>query len=801
MLGRFNKAFGIARGWATASAQGTPTPPAVMPFPTVSTAPTVRLHTEQSTLATASGRITSMSDVANPSNPPATGTSTEGPLLLADDNGWPVARFNGFEWLSGGWSGSSGVTFDVRNTTVLLVCRVHRSRARPLFSIGSVAAGTGQNTGNALVRTVSSGLSAGYLGSQGAGIPGYASNRTYMIPGAELQVIAVRSSTTNLRLYVQDKTTTAGANSNITAGVQGYEIGRNAANNSPGTAGTWGEIDLYDALVYNSALSDAALDQIVGELMTGYGIQPTIGRVIMAGDSITFGLTAPSGENPAMWITRPGGSAQVPPGYNVIGVGVSGWAVSNLVTQRDDANTVFNELIPGGDNIVSVHIGTNNIDGGETAQQTYDALVPLLNTTTTGYLQRGWRVFVDRIIAYRNTTFQTQIEGYRALVSAPQFLTDTLSGPSQTFDGRVGVVNVSGFTFNGQTVFDTFANAQNINGAGPPPGEGAPDGSNLLVYTGPPSDVAHLRPLGNRFLAQAKRDGIAFASGAPTLNALSLTGTAVQNVSSTINIVGATAGSTISVQSGSLPPGMTLNSAARTISGTPPTIAKDNFTLRETLTGATNTPNDTALSIEVVAAPAGVTYVGATTAALANSTTITANVPAGAQAGDILVAWIISGANFNALELSGWTRRYGDPATENFGFSVQTLASWDGTTSSYTFTLADLSPVSIILMAYRGAAFDAISALTSAVQDPTPPTMTVVANNCVNLTLAGGIGAGREYTMPSGWTQRLFTTTNRSSAAFQRDATVNSGSLAGVQVTRSVGTGNSRALQMTLRPL
>jgi hypothetical protein len=89
----------------------------------------------------------------------------------------------------------------------------------------------------------------------------------------------------------------------------------------------------------------------------------------------------------------------------------------------------------------------------------------------------------------------------------------------------------------------------------------------------------------------------------PTLAALTLDNTApIQNQAITINILGATSGSTITVQTGTLPTGLTLNSAARTITGTPTGTGLSSFTLRETLAGATNTPRDSALGITVIAA-------------------------------------------------------------------------------------------------------------------------------------------------------------------------------------------------------
>jgi len=81
------------------------------------------------------------------------------------------------------------------------------------------------------------------------------------------------------------------------------------------------------------------------------------------------------------------------------------------------------------------------------------------------------------------------------------------------------------------------------------------------------------------------------------LNALALDDSShIQSISSTSNISGATAGSTISVLSGSLPAGMSLNSGARSITGRPTTSGTANFTLRESLEGVTR---DTALSITI----------------------------------------------------------------------------------------------------------------------------------------------------------------------------------------------------------
>jgi hypothetical protein len=87
---------------------------------------------------------------------------------------------------------------------------------------------------------------------------------------------------------------------------------------------------------------------------------------------------------------------------------------------------------------------------------------------------------------------------------------------------------------------------------------------------------------------------------AASLSALSLSSTAAdQNAPTTLNIVGSTGGSTISLLSGILPTGMALSSALRQITGTPTTPGVYSFTLRETLADSPNSPRSTALSITV----------------------------------------------------------------------------------------------------------------------------------------------------------------------------------------------------------
>lgn len=193
--------------------------------------------------------------------------------------------------------------------------------------------------------------------------------------------------------------------------------------------------------------------------------------------------------------------------------------------------------------------------------------------------------------------------------------------------------------------------------------------------------------------------------------------------------------------------------------------------------------------------PAASGYVASSVTSVSSGTSITINVPIGAAAGDLLVVWAVSGTGADFNTPAGWTDRL-----TSSGFAVRSLGAWDGSTGNYTFTMAASSPAAVIMMAFKNFDFDQVSTLSSATANPTPGSITVGENGCINFTLVGGVGASRTYSMPAGWTARNSNTTSRSVAAFQRDALVNAGALAGVQATLVSGTGNSRAVQFSVGP-
>jgi len=144
---------------------------------------------------------------------------------------------------------------------------------------------------------------------------------------------------------------------------------------------------------------------------------------------------------------------------------------------------------------------------------------------------------------------------------------------------------------------------------------------------------------------------------------------------------------------------------------------------------------------------------------------------------------------------SGWT----DARTAS-GHVIRILPSWDGTTSSYTFSDAAATQQSIGIMVFRDAVFDAASTASSLAANPTTNTLTVAEDNSLIVLLVGALAVGVAYDTPSGFTSRGFTNANRTLQMFTRDSLATAGSLSGVTVTRNTGSTSSRAFVVSLKP-
>lgn len=425
----------------------------------LSIAPTVDYDAAFSTVATSGGRVTSVSDLQGLAN--MTGAAGVGPYAINDEAGDPCWSFEGAEY----FDGSTAFVAGTRSVTKIMVCRVHKAKGISIWGLGNVAAATAVNTGGTVIRQLVDANSKGFL--CGGGISGStaATNKEYLQPHCGWQVIGVRSAPTaggGQRLGINRKAANVVQNSINVASVAGFEMGRYPQ--APGASGTWAQIDVKKAIAYNYALTDAEFNAIMAEVADYYDIPELTDDLMIEGDSIFDGVgTITSRNSLGMVATRPDNALSVPKTTRVRNNAVSGSTTVTATTRRDTATSAVDQQLPGTNSIV-LQIGRNNLGAlSQTGAQAYAEIVALINTTTTGYLQRGIdKVYVCVNIAVGSSLF-TENEALRALLRSPTFLTDCLAGTGQAYEGKVEVVDLPLITTSGDTVFNSTADAGDTN--------------------------------------------------------------------------------------------------------------------------------------------------------------------------------------------------------------------------------------------------------------------------------------------------------------------------------------------------
>lgn len=429
-------------------------PPALITLPTT---PTARWHAQHSTVTTSGGRVTQANDIQGLANA-TEGAAGVGPLELTDGLGRKFWRFTGAEYLNI----AGALVADQRGITVFVVGRMHRAMTGNFFGLGNVAQGTTQNTQGSVINTSVSGNLPPYLRGTSTSASSDATNKAKVIVGSQLQVMGVASRPTASgaqRLYLNNGVASVVQSAGALTGVIGAEIGRYPF--SAGTSGTWLLADIYEIAVFVGVLTDGQADAIAAALVSGWSIPAVTNQAVLDGDSITQGTgTVTVGNQISMRLTEPGGAHALPGSWRVVSVGVSGNTVASLVTRRDAANTMYDNLLAGR-NVVACQIGRNDLPT-KTGAQVYAEIIALINTTTTGYLQRGWEVRQAVNIAV-SASINTANSDLRTLLRAAQFKTDTLTGAGQAFDGKLGIMDLPLITSGASgTIFDTTADAGDV---------------------------------------------------------------------------------------------------------------------------------------------------------------------------------------------------------------------------------------------------------------------------------------------------------------------------------------------------
>ena len=407
----------------------------------------------------------------------ATTPATIGPVQMTDALGRKFWRFTGSSALI---IANALNALNMRQMMVFAVWRVAKVTRGTDFALLSLrySAYTDDTTntaqtngyilrGNAATSTSEAArLKSGTVDSYANGIGGH------FIPGAQIHVAGFNSRTTangGGRFYINERTNDVAQTSLTATNGTGMMIGGKAATSNAVTGTTDNCYDLYELAIWKGTYTNAQSDTASAEMVANWGIQAITGQIIMTGDSITECIDTSSTvvipqDGIAHKLAAPG-AGYIPANFRVINIGIAGSALDtysgaitgvDLDTQRDDTSSGFQMVYSGGaaNNIVTVNVGINDMRssvGNQTAAQHYARFVTLLNTGTTGYLQRGFKVVaVTPTSISGDATGQSRISAFRDLLINPttdvivsQFLTDVLANVGQTYDGLVSVLPIA----------------------------------------------------------------------------------------------------------------------------------------------------------------------------------------------------------------------------------------------------------------------------------------------------------------------------------------------------------------------
>lgn len=166
-------------------------------------------------------------------------------------------------------------------------------------------------------------------------------------------------------------------------GITGVTIGSNAAGTDELFTG-----DIYEILIYNTAVNQATVDAIRAYAVAQYGVQSTFTKkVVMVGDSNTEGSHINNGENyPRL---------AYPADWQALNNGIGGTHLSSGWLGQANATTtdiLYDSSLSR--NVMVVMLGTNDINsGGKSAAETFANM----NTFVGDRQAAGWEVWVMTI--------------------------------------------------------------------------------------------------------------------------------------------------------------------------------------------------------------------------------------------------------------------------------------------------------------------------------------------------------------------------------------------------------------------
>jgi len=191
------------------------------------------------------------------------------------------------------------------------------------------------------------------------------------------------------------------------------------------------------------------------------------------------------------------------------------------------------------------------------------------------------------------------------------------------------------------------------------------------------------------------------------------------------------------------------------------------------------------------------TFVGVsqTDTGSSNVTTLTLNVPAGVQDGDLLIAAVFGGGgNVGDWAQTSWTWAIEQTNAPNLGVSYRTASSEP---ASYSFTTTTARRLGGMIIAFRGASWDVAGTLATATY--TASAITVSEANSILIGAWGVDDSNVTWTAPSGMTEiSKYAGGNRANfAAYRED--VNSGST-GTRTASADSTNARSCVLFSIKP-
>lgn len=150
--------------------------------------------------------------------------------------------------------------------------------------------------------------------------------------------------------------------------------------------------------------------------------------------------------------------------------------------------------------------------------------------------------------------------------------------------------------------------------------------------------------------------------------------------------------------------------------------------------------------------------IGSTSANNADSTTVVLSVPSGAGKGDLLFVALSGDSTAETWTgPAGWTE-----SLDSNGRAIYRLASYDGTTASYTFTRSATGANGGIMVCVRNATWRVIGTISASSTTPAAPAITFTTSNNMRFAVAFSTTANTTISTPSGFTTIRAITANTS---------------------------------------